>query len=501
MSRAVLALALLGCGSHDDASAPDAAHATVTITATVEQHARSSPASTCSPRARCRSPASRSPRRWAATSAATAAICSPADLYFDPQIGAVVDRSRRVLDGRRVVRVLEAADEQPRVRVGRRHVARVRAARQPDGADRRRGDRAPRRARPALRRRRATRAAGSCSPPGTYPANNASGNVNPTGAGIPAEQPARLARHLADRARVRELRSRRSIRRSDGRASRCAISSDDNPGAMPGIAVIERRLRVRRDDAAPARSRRADRSDDHARRRRLLGLEVRPVGHQLPAGHARRERGARSRPSPTPTSRRSAAPGNAIVGADDDGIATAPGTYLGSSDIEGFQAADVHRRASTTAPTDWLAHLTTDRRHDAVGLRDVAAALAYDYAAPLRWFPGAIAVTETDDGGGFPKPAYALASRRQRAARSRSASRWATPSSTRSPTPRNADVGGAQPARAYFDGDPFAADDQLADGEATLHDRALAMMRVALVDLDRLHADPATRPARRRRRR
>jgi hypothetical protein len=56
----------------------------------------------------------------------------------------------------------------------------------------------------------------------------------------------------------------------------------------------------------------------------------------------------------------------------------------------------------------------------------------------------------------------------------------------------NADVGGSQTARVYFDGDPFAADDQLPDGEPTVHDRALAMMRVALVDLDRMHVDPAS---------
>ena len=62
---------------------------------------------------------------------------------------------------------------------------------------------------------------------------------------------------------------------------------------------------------------------------------------------------------------------------------------------------------------------------------------------------------------------------------------------------KNRDVGGAQTAQVYFDGDPFPADDQLADGEPTLHDRALAMMRVALVDLDRLHTDPASRRARR----
>jgi hypothetical protein len=56
----------------------------------------------------------------------------------------------------------------------------------------------------------------------------------------------------------------------------------------------------------------------------------------------------------------------------------------------------------------------------------------------------------------------------------------------------NRDVGGSQPVRAFFDGDPFPADDGAADGEATLHDRALAMIRVAGVDLLRLHVDPAS---------
>jgi hypothetical protein len=43
-----------------------------------------------------------------------------------------------------------------------------------------------------------------------------------------------------------------------------------------------------------------------------------------------------------------------------------------------------------------------------------------------------------------------------------------------------------------FDGDPFPADDGLADGEQTLHDRALAVLKVALVNLDRLHFDPTS---------
>ena len=55
----------------------------------------------------------------------------------------------------------------------------------------------------------------------------------------------------------------------------------------------------------------------------------------------------------------------------------------------------------------------------------------------------------------------------------------------------NPGVGGTSPCLATFDGDPFPADNQLADGEATPHDRALAVIKVALVDIDRLHWDDA----------
>ena len=43
----------------------------------------------------------------------------------------------------------------------------------------------------------------------------------------------------------------------------------------------------------------------------------------------------------------------------------------------------------------------------------------------------------------------------------------------------NTQTGGAQPALAYFDGDPFPVQNQTPTGAPTLHDRALAMMRVA----------------------
>jgi len=184
-------------------------------------------------------------------------------------------------------------------------------------------------------------------------------------------------------------------------------------------------------------------------------------------------------------------PGNSVVGLDDTGAPTAPGAYLGSSNVEGFQAQMFILEADNRAE-DWLAHLTTADGTTLSGFAGRAAALAYDYAAPLRWFPGRIAVTETPDpASGFPRPDYAIAS-----ADSASldlvglamgyAELYALTDQ------RNSVVGGAGPARVMFDGDPFAADNQLADGEATLHDRALAIMRTAIVALDRLHGDPAS---------
>jgi len=181
--------------------------------------------------------------------------------------------------------------------------------------------------------------------------------------------------------------------------------------------------------------------------------------------------------------------GNTIVGADEDGVETRPGTYLGSSDIEGFQAQMFLASADNRAD-DWISRLTTTDGVALSGFATIGAAIAYDHAAPLRWFPS-IHVTEDDAGGGFPRPAYTLASPASELLDTIGLAMGYAELYALTDT-SNAAVGGAQSARAMFDGDPFAADDQLADGEATLHDRALAIIRVALVDLDRLHGDQAT---------
>ncbi|HTJ43437.1 MAG TPA: hypothetical protein VL463_15135 [Kofleriaceae bacterium] len=180
---------------------------------------------------------------------------------------------------------------------------------------------------------------------------------------------------------------------------------------------------------------------------------------------------------------------NQVVGADDSGAPTIAGTFLGSSAIEGFQAQLFIAMADNRAE-DWLRSLTTTDGSSLSGFASIDAASRYGYGDPLRWFPSRVGVTETS-GAPFPQPAYALASPDSElmdlvGMTMGYAEIFALTDA------RNPNVGGSQPALAFFDGDPFAPDDALADGEPSLHDRSLAMMRVALVDLDRLHTDPTS---------
>jgi hypothetical protein len=185
-------------------------------------------------------------------------------------------------------------------------------------------------------------------------------------------------------------------------------------------------------------------------------------------------------------------PGNEVVGTPvSAGAAAVPGIFLGSSDIEGFQA-EVMIDEMDNAAEEWLTRLTTTDGATLSGFATIEDALRYDYVTPLRWFPGAISVTEEADASGYPRPvSYAVSDAASHLFDLIGlAGGYATVYAL---TDRaNTRVGGSQPAMAYFDGDPFPADDQKADGEATLHDRALGMLRVLVVNIDRLHRDPAT---------
>jgi hypothetical protein len=321
-------------------------------------------------------------------------------------------------------------------------------------------------------------------PAGTFPAGNASGDVNPTGAGTGAENP------LGWPGMWPTLHVFRSFDPAIDPTSAidlgCAITSDDDPGATGALGCADYEcdattlhLRDRASQIEPVVTPGSD--GFSAWKYGLWVLNYLQVIHDSTEA-------AVSRVAEGDLASVGAA-NNGIVGADATGAATGAGTYLGSSDIEGFQAQMFIEQVDERAE-DWLMHLSTSDGATLSGFASLQQALAYDYTDPLRWFP-TVSVTESDDGSGFPRPAYALASADSDLLDQLGLILGYSEFYALTDT-GNTDVGGAQPARAYFDGDPFPADDQKADGEPTLHDRALGMLRVALVDLDRLHVDPAS---------
>ncbi|MEP6859618.1 MAG: hypothetical protein ABJE66_03305 [Deltaproteobacteria bacterium] len=318
-------------------------------------------------------------------------------------------------------------------------------------------------------------------PAGTFPTANSSGDTNPTGAGTGAENPLGWP-GIWPTAHVFASFDP-AIDPTGDIALGCAISSDDDPDGMIGYSITSADYECDattlhlRDRASQIDSTITPGADGFSGWKYGLWvlnyLQVMHDPHEAPVVSvaAADLAGVGSL-------------GNQIYGYDANGFSTAAGTYLGSSDIEGFQAqmfiAMLDNRAA-----DWLGTLSTADGATLNGFASIAAALHYDYVAPLRWFPHAVAVTET------PQPVYSLASADSEALDLVGlvlgySEMYALTDAA------NADVGGSQPARAFFDGDPFPADNQLADGEATLHDRALAMLRVALIDLDRMHTDPST---------
>ncbi|HEY4011695.1 MAG TPA: hypothetical protein VGM06_00035 [Polyangiaceae bacterium] len=178
-------------------------------------------------------------------------------------------------------------------------------------------------------------------------------------------------------------------------------------------------------------------------------------------------------------------PGNSIAGG------RLPGVYLGSSNIEGFQAGNFIQILDNQA-AQWLLQLTTTSGTTLGGFANLPDALRYGPASPLRWFPASIRVTERADASGFPAPAgYAITEPGSRLL-DLAGLLGAYATAYTLTDQANADVGGSQSVRAYFDGDPFPEQNQKPDGEPTLHDRALAMIRVVVVNIDRMHLDPAT---------
>ncbi|MDP9000341.1 MAG: hypothetical protein M3O46_09540, partial [Myxococcota bacterium] len=133
------------------------------------------------------------------------------------------------------------------------------------------------------------------------------------------------------------------------------------------------------------------------------------------------------------------------------------------------------------------------------GWPSVLAAIQYDYDSPLVWFPTAVGVTETTTSGGD-----AAATDRYpmidgltiQDATSHSVDLAALAQGYSlffgMTDARNAAVGQQIGMQIAFGGYVFPTDNGLPDGESTPHDRALGIMRVAFIDLDRIHVDPST---------
>lgn len=323
--------------------------------------------------------------------------------------------------------------------------------------------------------------------PGTFPMNNPGGASNPTGVGLGANNPLGWPGIWPTNHVFASFDP--ALQATTSLAIECSISSDDNPVGIGGAVLCADYECDATTLHLPDRAAQIDATITPG----ADGFSAWKYGlwviNYLQIMHDTNETAvATVADADLPLV---GVPGNSVVGLDDSGAPGAPGTYLGSSNLEGFQAQMFLLEADNRAE-DWLAHLTTADGTTLSGFASRAAALAYDYTAPLRWFPGRIAVTETADPvSGFPRPGYAIASADSEALdlvglAMGYAELYALTDR------RNTVVGGAAPARVMFDGDPFAADNQLADGEATLHDRALAIMRTAIIALDRLHTDPAS---------
>lgn len=199
-----------------------------------------------------------------------------------------------------------------------------------------------------------------------------------------------------------------------------------------------------------------------------------------------------------------ATPNNSVVGQyadpnDPTGkamVAGVAGVFLGDIPLEGFQGLTMLDEMDNKAAF-LLQKLLTGDGATLGGFASTKAAMAYDYNAPLLWWPSSVAVTETGTAQPQPGLSWQLFPQPTALAIKSASSRLHGLSALAGGFGElfaltdfnNADVGGQPSSRATFDGDPFPADDGKADGEETTHDRALANIKLAVVNMDRLHYD------------
>ncbi len=173
--------------------------------------------------------------------------------------------------------------------------------------------------------------------------------------------------------------------------------------------------------------------------------------------------------------------GNQVVGKG--GVA---GTYLGDTVLEGFQGLLMLEEIDNKSQFLLRSFVTSDGQQLS-GFATVKDALDYDWQSAPTWFPSSVDVTETATATTadeaikyFPRPNTLQISDGKSRVRDLAALLGAFSTLYAFTDTNNPEGGGLVSARATFDGDPFTTDTR---------DRALAITKVALVDLDRLHFD------------
>jgi hypothetical protein len=182
-------------------------------------------------------------------------------------------------------------------------------------------------------------------------------------------------------------------------------------------------------------------------------------------------------------------PGNTVTGKDDTGAATEVGTYLGSIPLEGMWGL-TYLEEMDNAAQFLLSKLTTGDGTTYGGFATVKDAIEYDYSSAPKWFPAKTTVVEGAPAE-WPSPQLTVGDGKS-SAEDLAALLLGNAMFFGMTDARNEAIGGKIGLRLAFDGVPFAKDDGAPNGEATAHDRALGLLRVAFIDLDRLHTLPGT---------
>jgi hypothetical protein len=190
---------------------------------------------------------------------------------------------------------------------------------------------------------------------------------------------------------------------------------------------------------------------------------------------------------------------NTIMGTNPPGLAM--GAYIGSSPVEGMWGLMMVANMDNLA--EWMiSSLMTSDGATLSGFPSKAQALAYDYTTtPLVWFPNAVAVTVDDTVQPYPPVTNLAITDGTSSSEALSALLLGNSLFFGMTDPRNVALGQRLGLQAAFDGDPFAAQapgptpdggtpTYPPTGQDTPHDRALSMIRVAFIDLDRIHSDP-----------